>query len=83
MHDAPAPRPSRRAARRPAVESATPQVAIDGDAIARGDRVRHSHWGTGTVEEVVGAGDRAEAIVTFDDQGEKRLLLAWAPLEKV
>lgn len=74
---------AKRASRRPTLESASPKVAIDGDAITEGDRVRHSHWGTGTVEEVVGAGDRAEAIVTFDDQGEKRLLLAWAPLERL
>ncbi len=37
--------------------------------------------GDGVVREVVGTGDRAEAVVTFDE-GDKRLLLAWAPLEK-
>ncbi|HID22131.1 MAG TPA: hypothetical protein EYP14_06985 [Planctomycetaceae bacterium] len=48
-----------------------------------GDRVRHSHWGEGVVREIVGMGDRAEAIVVFNGYGAKRLLLAWAPLEKV
>ncbi len=52
------------------------------DEIGPGDRVRHDRWGLGTVREVVGTGDRAEAEVMFDTQGKKRLLLAWAPLER-
>ena len=50
--------------------------------VGPGDRVRHDKWGLGTVREIVGEGDRAEAEVMFDTQGKKRLLLAWAPLEK-
>jgi len=48
-----------------------------------GDRVRHDKWGSGTVREVIGRGDRAEAVVWFDTEGKKRLLLAWAPLSRV
>lgn len=51
--------------------------------IAPGDRVRHTHWGDGVVVEVVGQGDASEVTVAFEGLGEKRLLLAWAPLEKV
>jgi DNA helicase-2/ATP-dependent DNA helicase PcrA len=51
--------------------------------VVAGDRVRHDKWGLGTVREVIGAGDRAEAEVIFDEVGKKRLLLAWAPLQRV
>ncbi len=73
----------KRAKRRPEVEAAKPRPNVDPDGIGDGDRVRHSHWGLGTVREVIGVGDRAEAVVTFDAEGDKTLLLAWAPLEKV
>jgi DNA helicase-2/ATP-dependent DNA helicase PcrA len=59
------------------------RVAVGGDEIAAGDRVRHTHWGDGVVVAVVGRGEAAEATVEFQGMGEKRLLLAWAPLEKV
>ncbi|MFO7300178.1 MAG: DNA helicase PcrA [Actinomycetes bacterium] len=59
-----------------------PVKKLDSSEIAPGDRVRHGKWGLGTVREIIGEGDRAEAEVVFDTQGKKRLLLAWAPLEK-
>ncbi len=62
--------------------SAGPRTTVAPDQIAPGDRVRHDKWGLGTVREIVGTGDRAEAEVMFDTQGKKRLLLAWAPLEQ-
>jgi DNA helicase-2/ATP-dependent DNA helicase PcrA len=48
-----------------------------------GDDVRHSKWGEGVILDIEGAGDKTEALVRFPEVGEKRLLLAWAPLEKV
>ncbi len=45
-----------------------------------GDDVVHRAWGEGVVLAVHGEGDRAEAVVRFASKGEKRLLLAWAPL---
>jgi DNA helicase-2/ATP-dependent DNA helicase PcrA len=63
--------------------AAVSRTSVGGDEIAAGDRVRHTHWGDGVVIEVVGRGDAAEATVDFRGMGEKRLLLAWAPLEKV
>lgn len=48
-----------------------------------GDDVRHSQWGEGVIVDIEGAGDKAEASVHFPSIGEKRLLLSWAPLEKI
>jgi DNA helicase-2/ATP-dependent DNA helicase PcrA len=48
-----------------------------------GDDVRHAKWGEGVVIDLEGGGDKAEIVVRFPDAGEKRLLLAWAPLQKI
>jgi DNA helicase-2/ATP-dependent DNA helicase PcrA len=48
-----------------------------------GDRVSHDTFGLGTVIEVNGQGDRAEASIDFDSFGQKRLLLRYAPVEKL
>jgi len=59
-----------------------PRHTVDAADIGPGDRIKHDIWGLGTVREVVGAGERAEAVVMFDTEGKKRLLLEWAPLQK-
>jgi DNA helicase-2/ATP-dependent DNA helicase PcrA len=48
-----------------------------------GDRVTHDAFGLGTVVRVEGAGERAVAHVDFRDEGVKRLLLRYAPVEKL
>ena len=48
-----------------------------------GDDVRHAQWGEGVIVDIDGAGDEAEASVRFPAVGEKRLLLSWAPLERI
>jgi DNA helicase-2/ATP-dependent DNA helicase PcrA len=48
-----------------------------------GDDVRHAKFGEGVIIMIEGDGDKAEAVVRFRDVGEKRLLLAWSPLEKL
>ena len=48
-----------------------------------GDDVRHSQWGEGVIVDISGVGDDTEAAVRFPSVGEKRLLLSWAPLEKI
>ena len=48
-----------------------------------GDRVSHDTFGLGSVTAVIGEGDRAEATINFGSLGEKRLLLRYAPVEKL
>ena len=52
-------------------------------AIKAGDTVHHERWGEGVVVTTSGAGDDIEATIRFTDGGEKRLLLANAPLTTV
>lgn len=62
---------TRRASERPVV------------ALAVGDRVTHDSFGLGTVMAVNGSGDNAEATVDFGEEKPKRLLLRYAPVEKL
>ncbi|WP_164699876.1 DNA helicase PcrA [Modestobacter sp. KNN46-3] len=48
-----------------------------------GDRVSHDAFGLGTVVEINGAGDKAQATVDFGSGGTKRLVLRYAPLVKL
>jgi DNA helicase-2/ATP-dependent DNA helicase PcrA len=48
-----------------------------------GDDVRHEKFGEGVITDIIGSGDKAEAVVRFADVGEKRLLLQWAPLTRL
>ena len=48
-----------------------------------GDRVLHDKFGMGTVTSVQGQNEKAEATIDFKSAGEKRLLLRYAPVEKL
>ena len=48
-----------------------------------GDDVEHTKWGEGVILHMEGDGDKTEAVVRFPSEGEKRLLLSWAPIKKV
>jgi DNA helicase-2/ATP-dependent DNA helicase PcrA len=68
-------------AARPGVRSPGKRPVI---ALHSGDRVTHDAFGLGTVVRVEGEGDKAMAHVDFGaDTGTKRLLLRYAPLEKI
>ena len=70
-----------RLAARPGVRSPGNRPII---ALADGDKVTHDSFGVGTVIRVEGEGDKAMAHVDFGgEDGVKRLLLRYAPLEKL
>ena len=48
-----------------------------------GDRVSHDTFGLGSVVAVAGEAEKAEATINFGQYGEKRLLLRYAPVEKL
>ncbi len=47
-----------------------------------GDRIVHARWGEGVVMSVSGEGDKQEAVIAFERQGEKRFLLSATPLKR-
>jgi DNA helicase-2/ATP-dependent DNA helicase PcrA len=67
-------------AARPGVRSPGNRVVVD---LAAGDRVSHDTFGLGTVVSTAGAAERAEATIDFGAAGVKRLLLRYAPVEKL
>ena len=58
---------------------------LDAQVIALnvGDRVTHEKFGLGKVIETGGVGDKADATIDFGSAGIKRLLLRYAPVEKL
>jgi DNA helicase-2/ATP-dependent DNA helicase PcrA len=52
-------------------------------SLAVGDRVTHDTFGLGTVVATAGVAERAEATIDFGDGAPKRLLLRYAPVEKI
>jgi DNA helicase-2/ATP-dependent DNA helicase PcrA len=68
--------------RKPAVESSRPAHTLGQDEVSEGDRVRHGRFGAGTIVKL--AAERSEAVIEFDEDGkQRRLLLAFAPMEKI
>jgi DNA helicase-2/ATP-dependent DNA helicase PcrA len=68
------------AAARPTARSPGNRPVI---SLRPGDRVTHSSYGLGTVVSTTGVAERAEATIDFGSAGQKRLLLRYAPVEKL
>ncbi|MBT0767923.1 DNA helicase PcrA [Kineosporia sp. J2-2] len=68
-----------RLAQRPGTRSPGNRKVVQ---LAPGDRVTHDSFGLGRVVEVVGEGDKTVAHIDFGE-GVKRLLLRYAPVEKL
>ena len=64
--------------RRQKAKAARPIPSLD-----PGDRVQHDTFGLGTVVALEGAGDNSVASIDFGTEGVKRLLLRYAPVEKL
>ncbi|KQV65028.1 ATP-dependent DNA helicase PcrA [Nocardioides sp. Root122] len=52
-------------------------------SLAPGDRVAHDSFGLGTVVAVDGVAEKSVASIDFGSEGVKRLLLRYAPVEKL
>jgi DNA helicase-2/ATP-dependent DNA helicase PcrA len=68
------------AVQRPGVRSPGNRVVV---SVSAGDRVTHDKFGLGTVVSTSGMGEKAEATIDFGAEGTKRLLLRYAPVEKL
>ncbi len=80
--EAPPPTGASRGAARPWSPAPTPGSG-EIPVLAAGDRVLHPTFGLGTVVAAQGVGERAEASIDFGSAGTKRLLLRYAPVEKI
>ncbi len=69
-----------RAASRPGVKSPGNREVLD---LSPGERVLHPRFGMGTVVTVTGSGESAEVSIDFGGEGVKRLLLRYAPVERL
>ncbi|MBO3747066.1 DNA helicase PcrA [Streptosporangiaceae bacterium NEAU-GS5] len=65
---------------RPAMPRKTERVI---PSLSPGDRVSHDAFGLGTVVAVDGVAEKTKVKIDFGSSGEKTLLLAYAPLEKL
>ena len=63
--------------------AARSKTAREVPSLEPGDRVTHDSLGLGTVVSLEGTGDRQVASVDFGSEGVRRLLLRYAPVEKL
>lgn len=63
--------------------SSKQETAAAGENWQVGDKVQHKKWGQGTVVRIGGSSKDVELDVAFPSQGIKRLLAAFAPIEKI
>lgn len=69
----------------PTKKAITNKVESGGESLdwQAGDKVKHKSWGTGTIVRVSGNAKDLELDVAFPEKGIKRLLAAFAPIEKI
>lgn len=67
----------------PVYERKKPVSAMDVPEFRKGDRVRHRKFGEGTIVSAQQFGKDAILLIDFDNVGAKRLMAAFAKLEKI
>lgn len=79
------PEPAEMGSQEPAALRPAARGGTFGAALYRpNDRVRHQHFGVGTVTKVMGMGVNQRVVVRFQsDRSERQLLVAYAPMEKL
>lgn len=60
-----------------------PRASAPVVSLQAGDRVTHEKFGLGTVVSTSGVGEKSDATIDFGSAGVKRLLLRYAPVEKL
>ncbi|SHJ99062.1 DNA helicase PcrA [Paramaledivibacter caminithermalis] len=60
-----------------------PASNVSSSEIKPGTKVQHKKFGTGTIISIDGTGDKAELTIAFDQQGIKKLMLGFAPIQIV
>ena len=77
-------RPGAPVTRAPAWADREVEVSQDAPHYIKGERVKHSRFGSGTIVEIGGAGKDVKVTIDFDDEaiGRKRLVVAYAGLQR-
>lgn len=78
--------PDEKIIRRIKHEVSTPDSSIEYSQqydLRVGDRISHSRFGNGSVVSMTGTGDNLKAMVDFENEGKKLLLLKFAKFEKL
>ncbi len=55
-------------------------ITVGGKKVAVGTRIEHNRFGQGTIKETSGSGENARLVVSFDNCGDKTLLLKFATI---
>jgi DNA helicase-2/ATP-dependent DNA helicase PcrA len=63
------------------LSSTSSSLDLDIGNIQVGSRVKHNRFGVGTIADIEGQGGDAKALIDFDGNGRKNLLLRFAKLE--
>jgi len=58
-------------------------IPVDDKHYKAGQKVRHKSWGVGTIVSAQSKGQDTMLTIAFDQEGIKKLLQSFAPIEKI